>query len=310
MKDPLSLYTTEEYNDIHNKPVTHFPKMLIMQASSFCNYTCLQCPRQIKVDRRKITGLGEGFLEVDLVQKVANEFKSEDSFLGVLFALYGEPLANKNIVEFVRIVKNSGKNVQITTNASYLDEQMAHSLIGAGIDKIKISFQGATKEEYSFWRDNQYYDKIISNIEKLILIREKLKSRLYIQIGTSVANDTDEQIEEFVNYWRSRVDNVYYEPTGVLHIQDKDYIKDKTFKHQAVQRTYPCFDIFTRMSVLYNGQVPLCVDDEEHNMGNLYEQTITEIWNGEKFQNNRKIILEKGNVLEPCKYCYTAPRGK
>ena len=133
---------------------------------------------------------------------------------------------------------------------------------------------------------------------------------MYIQIGTSVANDTDEQIEEFVNYWRSRVDNVYYEPTGVLHIQDKDYIKDKTFKHQAVQRTYPCFDIFTRMSVLYNGQVPLCVDDEEHNMGNLYEQTITEIWNGEKFQNNRKIILEKGNVLEPCKYCYTAPRGK
>lgn len=304
----MSLYTTEEYQHLHSQPTIPFPKMLIMQASSYCNFACLQCPRQLKVKRRDITGLGNGCMNMDLVQKASDEFKSQESFLGVLFALYGEPLMNKDIVEFVKIVKNSGKKVQITTNAFYLTEEMSIALIRAKLDKIKISFQGATEEEYTFWRNNLHYKKIIAHIENLIQLREKLQSNLYIQVGTSVANDTDEQIREFVEYWGKRVDNVYYDPTGMLHLQDKDYVKGKTFRHQAVRRTEPCFDIFARMSVLYNGQVPLCVDDEEHNMGNVYTQTIQEIWQSEGFEANRRTILEHGNVLPPCQYCYTAPR--
>jgi len=308
MRDPMLLYSTQEYKNIHKSKCIPFPKMLVMQPSSFCNFNCLQCPRQIKVERRDVTGLGNGYMQIELIQKLANEFKEEESFLGVLFALYGEPLMNKHIVDFVKIVKDSGKKVQITTNAFFLEEELIRRLLTSGLDKIKISFQGTTEKEYSYWRNNPHYSKIIKNIDQLINISKEIKPDLYIQIGTSVANDSEKDIKNFINDWSTKVNNVYYEATGMLHIQDKDYIKGKTFKHQAVRRVEPCFDIFTRMSVLYNGQVPLCVDDEEHNLGNLYEKSIREIWNGEQFNNNRKIILEKGNDLPPCKYCYTSPR--
>ncbi len=148
MIDPLLLYSTKEYREIHKFPTIPFPKMLVMQASSFCNFTCLQCPRQTKVARRYVTKLGQGYLEPTLVTKLADEFKIEPSFIGVLFALYGEPLMNKNIVEFVRIIKEAGKRVQITTNGFFLDDNMICQLLGAGLDKIKISFQGTTKNEY------------------------------------------------------------------------------------------------------------------------------------------------------------------
>ncbi|KPA15165.1 radical SAM protein [Candidatus Magnetomorum sp. HK-1] len=308
MKDPMLLYSTEEYKNIHKNKCISFPKMLIMQPSSFCNFSCLQCPRQIKVEKRNLTGLGNGYMQPDILQKVSDEFKNEDSFLGVLFALYGEPLMNKHIVDFVKIVKNAGKKVQITTNGFFLSEKLIKLLLSAGLDKIKISFQGTTEKEYSYWRNNSHYQEILKNIDALIDISKEIKPDLYIQIGTSVANDSEKDIANFISYWSKKVNNVYYEATGMLHIQDKDYIQKNSFKHQAIRRTEPCFDIFTRMSVLYNGQVPLCVDDEEHSLGNLYNASIKEIWNGEQFNNNRRLILKNGNILPPCKYCYTSPR--
>ncbi len=308
MIDPLLLYSTKEYREIHKFPTIPFPKMLVMQASSFCNFTCLQCPRQTKVARRYVTKLGQGYLEPTLVTKLADEFKIEPSFIGVLFALYGEPLMNKNIVEFVRIIKEAGKRVQITTNGFFLDDNMICQLLGAGLDKIKISFQGTTKNEYAFWRNNPYYDKIVGNVLKLINEREKSGRNIFIQVGTSIANDTDDEVHAFMEFWSNKVDHVYYDFTGMLHIQDFEYIKGKTFKHQAVRRTEPCFDIFTRMSVLYNGTVPLCVDDEEHERGNLYKNSIKEIWLSENFEKDRQMILKEGNVLPQCKYCYTSPR--
>jgi len=262
----------------------------------------------VKVPRRKITGLNDGNMDTALIQKVADEFKHVDAFLGVLFALYGEPLMNRHIAEMVRIVKASGKRTQITTNGLLLDENMAHSLIDAGLDKIKFSFQGTTEKEYAFWRNTTHYQKVVRQVTSLLELRAKLGAGLFVQIGTSVANDTDEEIVAFLDFWTDKVDHVYYDATGMLHIENQDCIKGKTFQHRAVRRTALCFDIFTRMSVLHDGQVPMCVDDEEHFMGSLYEQSIAAIWKSQSFENNRRTILDKGNVFPPCKFCYTSPR--
>jgi radical SAM protein with 4Fe4S-binding SPASM domain len=44
------------------------------------------------------------------------------------------------------------------------------------------------------------------------------------------------------------------------------------------------------MVIDWNGDVVLCCDDWNHStvLGNLKEQTIEEIWNGEKLRNIRK----------------------
>ena len=78
MRDPMTVYSTAEYKEVHNKPTISFPKLLIMQASSYCNFNCLQCPRQVKVPRREITGLGNGFMQTDLIKKAAEEVKNEE----------------------------------------------------------------------------------------------------------------------------------------------------------------------------------------------------------------------------------------
>jgi MoaA/NifB/PqqE/SkfB family radical SAM enzyme len=302
MNDPLSLYSHERYGTIHQAPHLDFPLMLILQASSYCNFTCRQCPRVVKVPRRSATGLGEGFLQPEVVRKAAEEFRGRPAFLGALFALYGEPLMNPRIVELVKIVKDAGKKVQITTNGLLLSEELSRRLMDAGLDKIKFSFQGTTERAYSFWRNTTSYSQVMRNILAFLELREKRSAPVFVQVGTSVAEDSDEDIEAFLSFWKPKVDDVYYDATGMLHLQDQDYVKGKVFRHQGVRRTERCVDIFARMSILHNGQVPLCVDDEEHRMGNLRDQSIAEIWNGPGFQANRR------NILSPCRFCYTSPR--
>ena len=309
MKDPIRTYDTVEYKNVHENPTIDFPQMLIIQASSYCNFNCLQCSRQVKVEQRKITGVGEGHFKLDLMRKVVDECKDKDSFMGVLFALLGEPLMNNDICDLVRMVKNIGKNTQITTNAFLLDEEMATNLIDAGLDKIKISFTGATETEYKYWRNNSHYHQVMKNALNLISLKKRLKSNFCIQIGTSISNDTPEEVEQFMSFWKSEgADHVYYDVTGMLDIKDKDYVKGKKFRYECGPRTELCSDLFLRLSILHNGDVPFCVLSEEGIRGNLYKQTIQEIWQSEVFEQDRKTILTKGNVFKPCEFCRTPPR--
>ena len=244
MNDPFSLYGNERYSTIRHIPHLSFPLMLIMQASSYCNFNCRQCPRVVKVPRRQITGLGNGFMEPALVRKAAEQFKDQPAFLGTLFALYGEPLMNPHIVHMVEIVKAAGKKVQITTNALLLSEEMSRQLIDAGLDKIKFSFQGTTENAYSFWRNTPHYHRVLENIFGFLELREKRGANVFVQVGTSVAEDSDEEIGAFLSFWKDKVDDVYYDATGMLHLLDQDYIKAKGVStygraaHRAVLRHF------------------------------------------------------------------------
>lgn len=309
--DPMSLYGTEAYRHVHDlSKLQPYPTLIVVMASSLCNLHCRMCPRESKVPRREITGLGNGQMSVDIMRKVIEESAEYKNFIGYIFALYGEPLMNPKMVDIVRLVKASGKNVQITTNGTFLNEKKIRALLAAGIDKIKISFQGASKREYELWRRKGDYDLVVANIHRLLEIREEMAANTFIQIGTSFCGDTDDEIASFLGYWHGKVDHIYYDYTGLSHIHFEDpAMKDYQVRFRAPIRQEKCFDIFTRMNILYNGQAAFCVDDEEEPIGDVTKQSIAEIWLSEARMQHRRTILEKGNVFLNCKNCYTAPRA-
>jgi len=245
----------------------------------------------------------------EIFKKIADEAGTQPNFIGFLFALYGEPLMNPHMVDLIKIVKKSGKKSQITTNAVLLEEEMVVDLINAGVDKIKVSFQGTTQEEYEFWRRRGSYETTMNNVHTLLDVRKRMKSDVYVQIGTSVCGDSDDDIRAFLDYWESRVDNIYYDYTGLSHVDRgaNDY-QDYAERFEAPIREEKCFDLFTRLNILYNGEVAFCVDDEDVRIGDLKTQSVAEIWAGEVRMAHRRTILEKGNVFGQCSKCYTGAR--
>jgi|TARA_B100002003_G_C14074869_1_gene517086 MoaA/NifB/PqqE/SkfB family radical SAM enzyme len=306
--DPLKLYYAKEYYDGLLESEIGFPKILLLQASSLCNFSCIMCYRTLHVPERKIFGIQEGNMSLKLIKKLVRECQGEKDFLGFHLAEYGEPLMNPEITEIISCIHKAGLTSQIVTNGFYLDDKMIKGLINAGLSKIKISFQGATPKRYKFWRNNNYYEKVVSNVKNLVKARDAKKSDLYIQVGTSSCDDTEEELEKFVNYWKDLVDHVYWNYTILLHLKDKELFNKINVLRQAPKKEDKCNDPFLRMTVLWNGKVTQCVNDEGHFIGDLNKQTIYEVWHSTKMNANRKIILENGNILPNCDTCAAQPK--
>ena len=76
---------------------------------------------------------------------------------------------------------------------------MAEKLINAGLDEIKISFDGANKEEFEKIRYPLKFESVVKNIKRLVTIRDKLQSSLKIEIACSSTSDKSETMVSLEN---------------------------------------------------------------------------------------------------------------
>jgi len=308
--DPVNLYMTDAYHKNLEIYAQGFPIMLILQLSSFCNYECIMCKRQVLVKERTVTGFNNGHMSLELIKELTNQCKDKVGFLGFQFALYGEPMMNPEFLSIVEHIKSKNIKLQLVTNGSFLTSEMANSLIDLGLDKIKISFQGATKERYQFWRASKRYDEIVNNVKELVELRNSKKSKLFIQVGTSSCDDSEEELKDFISQWSSVVDNCYWNYSALTHVLDDPLIQGRIpyINHQAPLRKEKCKEPFKRMAAMWNGDVPPCVSVESNFCGNLYKSSIAEIWNGKEFRRARQTIIEKGNIITDfCSKCCVQP---
>ena len=80
----------------------------------------------------------------------------------------GEPLLNKNIALMVKQLKDIGiKRVTFTTNATALTEKKSYELIKSGLDEIRFSIDGFTKETFEKIRKDGKYEEILKNCFKI-----------------------------------------------------------------------------------------------------------------------------------------------
>ena len=209
---------------------------------------------------------------------------------------FGEPLLDKNLAKRVRYAKQKGiKRVVIFSNGSLLTADKANELVDAGLDQIKVSFDGATREEFERIRPPLKFDTIIENIKELVRIRNLKKSPLKIKVACCSTSDKDETIrslEDCVDGFSfGKVHN--WTDSGIDHAEKSSIRK-------------PCSRVWQTFTVLSNGTVALCCLDYEGQviLGDLNKASISEIWNNESYRKIR--LLHKTaqqNQIIICKSC-------
>jgi len=254
-----------------------FPRRVVIENTTACNARCLFCPRE-KLTRKIET------MEFDVFRKLLDDCVAAGSKKLSLHN-FGEPLVDKNLAEKVRYAKSKGvEETFIVTNASLLTPERSEELIEAGIDRIKISFQGITKEEYESFHVNLNYEESVCNVEQLVDAKRRhggAKPKIIIRyMGRPL---------DFITFWRrwrrlkphlsiipGRFHNYStgrsYNP--ISNVRRPNFMKSCRYVKRPV------------VYILVNGDVvPCCYDfNGVLNMGNALEQSISEIWNGEKFK--------------------------
>jgi hypothetical protein len=278
-----------------------FPLEIHIENTNVCDAECIMCPRE-KMTRKK------GFMDVDFFCRIVDEIVSTWSIDNIHLHGFGEPLLDRSLPEKISYAKRKGiKDTYIVTTASQLTEEIAVKLIDSGLDRMKISISGASKESYEAIHRGLNYEKVEGNILRFLSIRKqtgKTNPKLIMQFLPQDENKSEE--EHFFNKWEPLID--YQIGDRLTKFGLHNWVKGKTYRdfnvHALKRRS--CGLPFRIMQILWNGDVvPCCYDfNGEMVLANLQECSVDRAWNSLSFKELRALHLARDfNEIGLCNAC-------
>ena len=243
-----------------------------------CNLKCPLCPVTLGKAKRK-----NPFFDVDTLKVMVERGDFDNTFYTEL-QMYGEPALHPKMKEAVMILKDAGIKVGVSTNGTVWNEGLKY------VDFITLS---ADSVMYRVGRDDEKFSEVV---QKILTESEAKIDVQVVEIG-----DWKEQIERLKETFKGYEDRVL-----IRTIPDTfGYRKEEISNIDDF-----CINILTSVSIQSDGDVTVCCFDwgKELVIGNVYEQSLREIWNGER----RKELVRRwltGDLPEKCKYCkYRSPQ--
>ncbi len=234
-----------------------------------CNRRCVFCPR---VDEQAFPNVKEEF-PFELFTRLVQEMKARDFTGRMSFSGFSEPLLHSKLVEMVSLVKTECPKVtlEIVSNGDYLKESILKALFDAGLDNMRVSLY--TPDEKSM----RIYDfkKNLGLTDEQFIIRKRNTGK-DDNYGLTISNRSG-----MVNF-----DNVNLKPLT------------EPLKQGC---NYPMY----KLMVDYNADVLICSNDwgKKKIVGNLKEESIFKIWEGDKMKGVRKSLLNNNRRFAPCATC-------
>ena len=151
------------------RPVTHLAKLYI-EPTVRCNLACRTCIRNVW---NEPGGDMTGATFAAVIAGLRN-FKPPPT---VFFGGFGEPLGHPGIIDMVADAKALGCPVELITNGVLLTEQTSRQLIGAGLDRLWVSLDGARLESYADVRLGATLPTVLANLGRFSDSRPPLRPR-------------------------------------------------------------------------------------------------------------------------------------
>jgi len=275
--------------------VPDFPLHVDFEAAAACDLSCPMCFR-VRDDYSKTD---MKVMPLDLFKKGIDECVKYNLY-SIRLSWRGEVTINPNLVEMVRYAKEKGiKEVSFFSHGLRIDGELAEGLVDAGLDYLTFSVDDL-HEEYDKIRAPITFEIITERIRNMRRLRDE-KGNGYPKIRiNSVWHDGKGKdfFQKLYDYFGSTVDYMTYTP---------EYAHDGTTV--KLRPNFTCQYPFQRVSIFWNGVVPLCITDKhpKYVIGDLNNESIHEIWHGERMEYARKLHLEhQADQLAPCKVCYRA----
>jgi radical SAM protein with 4Fe4S-binding SPASM domain len=215
----------------------------------------------------------------------------------------GEPMLHPQAVELMEYAKKVGARVGLITNGSRFTEENSRRLLDVNVDMIEFSVDAADKETYGRVRKGLKWETLLTNVKRMVALRNQVKSET--KIIASGINQKDVDINAVEHFWGGIVDNFQKRKYLTWGINDPSKSADPT-PYLPPEEHIPCPFIFERLNIDSRGKVMICGLDiaAVTDMGNIHEKAIKEIWHGEGFEYYRqKHLTGKGTEIELCKNC-------
>ncbi len=270
----------------------NFPPVVRIETTNCCNSSCVMCPRQVMT--RPL-----GVMKRELFEKTVRECAGNNVRVLHLHN-FGEPLVDRDFPERVAFAKGLGiRKVKFFTNASLLGDKKINELLDAGVDEIKVSIDGASRETFEAVRVGLKYDEVTGNIMKLVKARnERGRASPAVKINFVVRDANRHEKDLFSRQWKDVVDRIYYD-------EEHNWSGDGAGP-AAGEILHACLRVWNTFTVLWDGRAALCCLDFDGReiFGDLNSQTIGEVWQGPRLRAIREMHSRRDfSSLAICRAC-------
>jgi len=271
------------------------PKLrtVAVEPTNHCNLSCKMCYS----NRRK-----KGHMSLNLFKKVVKELATDFPRVNLGLSYGGESLLHPQFHEMLRYASSARSqaalgSIGFNTNGMLLNDATTNILVTLPADWVIVSLEGLGNVNDAI-RIGCNYETVKANILNLAEKRND-SPKPEISINLTHSTQTQEQVDQFVNYWADHVD--YVRVSGCL-TENLEITIDRFFGNYEIQENRFCTWPFGYMAVLWNGDVVACCQDMngQNILGNINTQTIKQVWSAKPFRAFRYAQVKNSF---PCGKC-------
>ncbi len=308
-KDGPGFYAKKAIEALNRPEITapkvpEFPNQVVIENSSICNLNCVMCLP--KKSTREKSMIDEGLLD-----HVLSQFKD----LGLTYTEFhtiNEPLLHPKLDRLLTICRKYNIKVGISTNGLLIKERLEILNEFSDIIGISVSIDGATRETYNKIRQGGEFNDLIDNLnalEEAQIIKEGKFPR--VQVALSNLNIFEAGLF-FETFKMIKPYNIRFTLLNCLAADNSVFKEQKFALYDKYKAKEACPLPFVSMFVLNNGKVTVCCRDFHESLivGNINDNTLLEIWNGQKIKEIRNAHRSGKLDGHPvCAECEMSDRG-
>jgi len=272
------------------------PVEYIVETTAKCNLYCPMCPRETHPQPK-----------ADMTDEVFERLVREagDSAEHMMLIGLGEPFMDPQIFERIELCHRHGISTLLSTNGTFLGERCAGRILDSPLDQITLSFDGAKKETFEFYRKGAKFEKVRDNFVRFARMKHERRSKLQVVVQMVCMEGNAGEVGDFLKFWSGLpgVDQVRIK-------EDETNLMRPDAGHAAEEWKHPCHYLWRGpMYVKQNGDVYPCCQSymlDGAPLGNLADQSLVEIWNSAEMERMRRLhVAGRGGEVDVCSRCCT-----
>jgi radical SAM protein with 4Fe4S-binding SPASM domain len=285
------------------------PFVVYVDPTNACNFRCKFCPTGDPALLKKV-GRKASTMNMDLFEKVLDGLRRFPKLRLINAYKDGEPLLHARFPEMIRALKSADVADRIWTksNGALLSPELNRELVSCGLDLICISVEAVSGEGYRRIAGVELdYDRFRENVADLYARRGPME--LYVKIADTNLDEDD--LRKFYADFQPISTHVGVEKLmGWSNSGLKDFTlgtKPSTYDGLPFVPKDVCAYPFYVLAVNSDGSVSVCGNDWSHGaaVGNVREQDLLEIWNGDAlFDLRRRMLDGERHRIPACADCY------